>query len=248
MNPRLSAFPFGLKLVNGCSVWRLSLNLHLLILILEHKVKKEVVDNRLDRNKNIRWESIQKLSPYLKVFAHLNLLWDHKHFLFSVDSLGKSLVLVFPYICHLLQLGWERKSVPTSTSYCSPPAPHTSATDLDALTHIPLNYGGLQLPGCSFSPEFPELVGCTLDSPTQARCWDVSPGWMTALRRDTKETRHYDTNITYLHNSWKIVPSFHTLQFILLPSFVESTKKVCLFFILPSVSRRWSSPFSLSIF
>lgn len=136
-------------------------------------------------------------------------------------------------------------------SYCSSPAPHTtSATDLDALTHVPLNYEGLQFPGCSFSPEFPELVGCTLDPPTQALCWGVSPGWMTALRRDKKKKilGIMTQNITYLHKSWKIVPSFHTLQVILLPSFLESTKKVCLFFILLSASRRWSSPFSLSIF
>lgn len=33
-----------------------------------------------------------------------------------------------------------------------------------------------------------------------------------------------------------------------LPSFLESTKNVCLFFGLLSASRRWSSPFSLSIF
>lgn len=32
------------------------------------------------------------------------------------------------------------------------------------------------------------------------------------------------------------------------PSFLVSTKNVCLFFILPSASRRWSSDLSLSIF
>lgn len=78
-------------------------------------------------------------------------------------------------------------------SYYSPQDHRTTcATDRDAPTHVPLNYEGLQLPGCSFSPEFPELVGCTLDPPTQARCWGVSPGWMTALRRDKKHNRRYD--------------------------------------------------------
>lgn len=42
--------------------------------------------------------------PHLQVLTGLNFLADDKHFLFSVNSLGKYLVLMFPLLCQFLQV------------------------------------------------------------------------------------------------------------------------------------------------
>lgn len=42
-------------------------------------------------------------SPHLQILPGLDLLRDDKHFLFSINSLGKNLILVFSYSSQLLQ-------------------------------------------------------------------------------------------------------------------------------------------------
>lgn len=114
--------------------------------------------------------------------------------------------------------------------------------------HRPSYCLALQLPGWSSSPEFPELVGCTLGPPAQELFWGVLPGRMNPLRRHRKtfiKNRFSGDLITV--KAHKKLPKLSPLHSYL-PSFFESTKNVCLFFCLLSASRRWSSPFSLSIF
>lgn len=42
-------------------------------------------------------------SAHLQILPGLNLLCDNKHFLFSINPLGKNLILMFSYSCQLLQ-------------------------------------------------------------------------------------------------------------------------------------------------
>lgn len=105
----LSAFSFGLKLVDSRRGTGFLFDLYLFILILSC-IKKSccLFCAQLTAERNTKMPPSS--SPHLQVLPGLDLLRDDKHFLFSLNSLGKNLILVFSYSCQLLQSKIEQNT------------------------------------------------------------------------------------------------------------------------------------------
>lgn len=102
----LSAFSFGLKLVDSCSGLGFLFDLYLFILILLWIKNILLFILWFDMQAMLAVECKTKMplsSSHLQILPGLDLLRDYKHFLFSINSLGKNLILVFSYSCQLLQ-------------------------------------------------------------------------------------------------------------------------------------------------
>lgn len=109
----LSALSFRLKLVDSCSGLSFLLDLNFFILILLWIKISFILWFDVRAMLTIECETKMSSSPHLKILPGLDLLRDDKHFLFSINSLGKNLILMFSYSCQLLQ---SKKGQNTSNS------------------------------------------------------------------------------------------------------------------------------------
>lgn len=168
------------------------------------------------------------------------IFWLMTNNFFSLSILWERIL----YWCFLCLAIFYKHGVKRTLGVCQWTSTEEKKKKSTLAARRPSHWQHLSLLGRVWSPGFPEWVCCKLGPPTQALCSGVWPDQRTALRTNRRKT-------CLRRSCWSEVTSVLASQSAVclhVPSFFESTKNVCLLFCFLSASRRWSSPFSLSIF
>lgn len=262
-----SAFPLGLKLVDSCSTGCLLFYLHFLVLILVHRVKKKDLAVNLTA-----WHSFATETKMLASFSSPvgpcgseSSVWSQT-FSFLCQSSGKGSYTDGSSAWPTSAVRVRRKQEPAvvkmqlKLNIYSPKCKwsiflwrsHHKRGWCTCMTNTDLHIVRLHS----------SLDALRLQSWER---WSVVHS-VHQLRSCVQVFRQIEwlycgdtVNFNYNFSSNQIIiknpqgqgclfTSWFTAAWFYLPSFLESTKNICLFFCLLPASRRWSSPFSLSIF